>query len=273
MRLFIAALSSSALLIAPAPAQEPGVTGTVPNAGAVMENMEGLGSARGGLPDAPVSDGDGGPQEMTNSAESAETPIGTAERATLSEDGMSSVGPFITIPSMGAWRVSDLEGMSIYGAQGENIGSIKDVLVSPKGEVRAVLIGVGGFLGIGQKDVAVSMEALQFGPGMTPDDIAAAAANNPPQDSAAGPDGMAMEGGAAGAGNPVMAPTDPTTTSSIASGGALGPDGQLAGADQNATTVTVGIDGMPDRIVLNVTREQLEAAPAFAGIQAVIPEQ
>ena len=53
----------------------------------------------------------------------------------------------------------------MYGANNENIGEINDVLINRNGQVVAVIIGVGGFLGIGEKDVAVPMSMLLFQPG------------------------------------------------------------------------------------------------------------
>lgn len=82
-----------------------------------------------------------------------------------SDQTAETAGPFITVPEMGAWRVTDLEGKAVYGAENESIGEISDVLVSQDGSINAVIIGVGGFLGIGEKNVAVDMSALQLGPG------------------------------------------------------------------------------------------------------------
>src|SRR5699024_1919715 len=45
---------------------------------------------------------------------------------------------------------------------GENIGSISDIVLSPEGEAEAVVIGVGGFLGIGKKDVAIEYDVIQW---------------------------------------------------------------------------------------------------------------
>lgn len=44
----------------------------------------------------------------------------------------------------------------------DDIGEIDEILLSKSGEVEAVVIGVGGFLGIGEKDVAVPMKDIQF---------------------------------------------------------------------------------------------------------------
>ena len=44
---------------------------------------------------------------------------------------------------------------SVYNQEGERLGSVNDLLVSPDGSVVAAVIGVGGFLGIGEKEIAV----------------------------------------------------------------------------------------------------------------------
>ena len=44
----------------------------------------------------------------------------------------------------------------------DDIGEINDVVLTRKGEVKAVVVGVGGFLGIGEKNVAVAMKDLKF---------------------------------------------------------------------------------------------------------------
>jgi sporulation protein YlmC with PRC-barrel domain len=50
---------------------------------------------------------------------------------------------------------------SVYDPQDNKIGEIMDVLVARDGKVTALIIGVGGFLGIGEKDVAVPFNAVQ----------------------------------------------------------------------------------------------------------------
>jgi sporulation protein YlmC with PRC-barrel domain len=55
---------------------------------------------------------------------------------------------------------SDLMGARIFNTSEENVGEIDDVIVSIDGTVEGVVIGVGGFLGIGEKKVAVEMEQL-----------------------------------------------------------------------------------------------------------------
>lgn len=75
----------------------------------------------------------------------------------------NSGGTFAMAPDAGALHVSELQGKTVYGSDGAKIGKIDDVLISRNGGINAVVIGVGGFLGMGEKDVAVNMSALQLG--------------------------------------------------------------------------------------------------------------
>lgn len=57
---------------------------------------------------------------------------------------------------------SDLIDATIYNAAGEEVGEIDDAIVSLGGMVEGVVIGVGGFLGIGEKRVAVEMQQFSI---------------------------------------------------------------------------------------------------------------
>ena len=57
---------------------------------------------------------------------------------------------------------STLIGQSVYNSQDENIGEVNDLVTDRSGKIIAALIGVGGFLGIGEKDVAVRFEDLKL---------------------------------------------------------------------------------------------------------------
>lgn len=58
------------------------------------------------------------------------------------------------------WRGSKLIGATVYGPDNKSIGDINDVLIANDGKINAVVIGVGGFLGVGEKNVAVPFEKL-----------------------------------------------------------------------------------------------------------------
>jgi sporulation protein YlmC with PRC-barrel domain len=59
-------------------------------------------------------------------------------------------------------RAEELVGTTVYGANDADLGEIGDVVLTQDGKVDAVIIDVGGFLGVGEKEVAVGMDNLQF---------------------------------------------------------------------------------------------------------------
>jgi sporulation protein YlmC with PRC-barrel domain len=58
--------------------------------------------------------------------------------------------------------VSDWYKQDVYDPSNSKIGKIDDVLVSDSGQVNALVVGVGGFLGAGEKDVAVPFTAVKW---------------------------------------------------------------------------------------------------------------
>ena len=59
----------------------------------------------------------------------------------------------------GEIRASKLIGASVKNDAGERIGAINELVLSKDGKV---VIGVGGFLGIGEREVALSLEAIRL---------------------------------------------------------------------------------------------------------------
>ena len=59
-------------------------------------------------------------------------------------------------------RASTLIGQEVFGSDGESIGEVSDLILQDDGETRAAIVDVGGFLGIGEKPVAISFDQLQF---------------------------------------------------------------------------------------------------------------
>ena len=60
------------------------------------------------------------------------------------------------------WRTSKLNGLNVYNDKNEKLGDIKEILVDRSGRVQGVIIGVGGFLGVGEHDIKVDMAKLKF---------------------------------------------------------------------------------------------------------------
>jgi hypothetical protein len=62
----------------------------------------------------------------------------------------------------GLWQGSKLIGLAVYNPQNEKIGSIVQLMVNKEGNIDSVVIGVGGFLGMGERDVAVKFSDLKW---------------------------------------------------------------------------------------------------------------
>ena len=62
----------------------------------------------------------------------------------------------------GQWRASKLIGVDVYNEANEKLGDVDEILVDASGKVTGVVIGVGGFLGMGQRDIMVSIDKLKF---------------------------------------------------------------------------------------------------------------
>ena len=69
---------------------------------------------------------------------------------------------YITRQAPSDWTAEALIGRTVENANGDNLGEINNVIINEKGDVVAVVIGVGGFLGIGEKNVGVPFDALDF---------------------------------------------------------------------------------------------------------------
>jgi sporulation protein YlmC with PRC-barrel domain len=65
-----------------------------------------------------------------------------------------------TLPST-ATTVTNYYKQAVYDPKENKIGDIDDVLVDKDGRITALVIGVGGFLGVGEKDVAVPFSAVK----------------------------------------------------------------------------------------------------------------
>jgi sporulation protein YlmC with PRC-barrel domain len=87
----------------------------------------------------------------------AQTPTATTDRANMAPAASSDSSTF-----QGTWRASKLVGLSVYNDKNESLGSINDLLTDKSGNIKAVVIGVGGFLGVGEHLVAVPLDKIKF---------------------------------------------------------------------------------------------------------------
>jgi sporulation protein YlmC with PRC-barrel domain len=63
-----------------------------------------------------------------------------------------------------AWRATRLDGAVVYNDQGNDVGTINDMLLDSAGKVSDVVLSVGGYLGIDSKYVEVPFSKLKFEP-------------------------------------------------------------------------------------------------------------
>lgn len=103
----------------------------------------------------------------TTEAPAAEVPpapldTGAAQTTDVNEPWDMSAGYVAADTDNLGTRLIGQPVFSTAGDDAEEIGSISDLVFSEGGQIEAVVIGVGGFLGIGEKSVAVDFDALEF---------------------------------------------------------------------------------------------------------------
>jgi sporulation protein YlmC with PRC-barrel domain len=81
--------------------------------------------------------------------------------ANLDKTDMAT-GPASPAADSGRWRVSKLIGVNIYNDRNEKLGDISEILIDKSGKVAGVVVGVGGFLGMGEHNVQVDLGKLKF---------------------------------------------------------------------------------------------------------------
>jgi len=126
--------------------------------------------------------------------------------AAASKAGSSQI---VNAQSKDEWLASKLKGTTVVGSDDQKIGSIADILFDKTGQVKAFIVGVGGVLGLGAREVAIDMTqfhempAANGGPeqlklGMTKDQLAQAdefkPLPNPPTTTGAAPSGSRPAG-------------------------------------------------------------------------------
>ena len=85
------------------------------------------------------------------------TGVAFAENATTDRSDINTA-----VHKEGQWRSSKLIGVNVYNDNNEKIGDIQELIVDKSGKVDNVILGVGGFLGMGEHYVAVPMEKLKW---------------------------------------------------------------------------------------------------------------
>ncbi len=80
--------------------------------------------------------------------------MGTSPEASAGTMGQAAISD--------AWKASDLSGIDVQNNQGDDLGTISEVFISPDGNVSHVVLSKGGALGIGGEQYLVPWERLQL---------------------------------------------------------------------------------------------------------------
>ena len=180
------------------------------------------------------------------------TGAATAQTATTTKTDTNNAA---TMLHEGQWRASKLVGVDVYNEANEKIGDINDVILDKSGKVANVIIGVGGFLGMGEHDVAVAFDKLKW---VNEPVRSTVATTNAPGSAVRNTDGT------------VRTTTAPATTDGTArpATGAVTTDTTVRPTTGSATTTTTTTtrsvnEWFPDHVVYNATKDQLKAMPQF----------
>lgn len=93
----------------------------------------------------------------------ATPPAATAPTTTTPGTSMTSSGEVqYYAPAAGEHRASKLIGTLVKNSAGETVGDVNEIILSKDGKAMAAVLGVGGFLGMGERHVAVSFSSLNF---------------------------------------------------------------------------------------------------------------
>jgi sporulation protein YlmC with PRC-barrel domain len=96
------------------------------------------------------------PDAMKPAGDAAQAPAPAATTDTAQAGG----GTYLTEQSADQVSANTYIGQAVYNGTNESIGNVNDLIMKKDGGLVAAVIGVGGFLGIGEKNVAVPMEKI-----------------------------------------------------------------------------------------------------------------
>jgi hypothetical protein len=136
----------------------------------------------------------------------------------------------------GEWRASKLVGVNVYNDANEKIGDISEIILDKSGKVANVIIGVGGFLGMGEHYVAVGYDKLKW-------------VNEPARSATIVSD------------RPTTAPAK-----NVDSNTRTASDGNARTTTGTAVSSARNTNWYPDHVVYNATKAQLKSMP---GVQVL----
>ena len=88
--------------------------------------------------------------------------VASAQTPTAATDKANTASTISESSLRGDWRASKVAGLNVYNEKNESIGAINDLLMDKSGNIKAVVLGVGGFLGMGEHLVAIPFDKIKF---------------------------------------------------------------------------------------------------------------
>ena len=155
--LFFATALLSAVAIAPAAIAQTADPTANADPACVVSNSDGTKA----LDTVKCKDGKPLAVDPAAAATPATDPAQTAATTPATAGGAIFVAPD-RLSNATIMSASDFVGKRVYATDGADIGEVNDFFVTNDGKVQGVVVGVGGFLGIGEKDVVVSMQSIQM---------------------------------------------------------------------------------------------------------------
>jgi sporulation protein YlmC with PRC-barrel domain len=104
----------------------------------------------------------------------------SANQPAASETAQMNGPHFLQAQTADQWAFSKFKGTNVLGPDNAKVGDVNDVIFDKQGKVHALVVGVGGFLGIGEKNVAIDLHAFQVVPYSTGMNTAPSAQNGTP---------------------------------------------------------------------------------------------
>jgi hypothetical protein len=152
---------------------------------------------------------------LTTTALAQSAPPASSTAPAMKPAQSTAAPAMIQTNAVGKWRTSKLVGLNVYNAANEKIGDISELITDSSGKIDAIVVGVGGFLGIGEHNVGLPFSQVKF----------------------------------------VMEPVKTSSTSATTTTG--------SGAATTTTTSSNAAKDYPDHAMVNMTKDQLKAMPAF----------
>lgn len=161
-----------------------------------------------------------------------------------SPSSSASAGSFIQQQQSGQMMASKLIGTSVVSQDNESIGDVNDVLLARDGRAVGIVVGVGGFLGIGEKSVAIPFDRVEF------------TSRSQGQSADTSTTGS-------GASNLASSNTSGSASTTGGSGAANQSNPSTTGSTNASTGSSSSSSSEPDRIMVKMTKNDLQQAPAF----------